>query len=39
MCMVFHWYRSAIGTIAVPYTEAKEEQKISKRGAKPIGIF
>lgn len=28
-----------LGTMALPYTEAKGEQKFSKRGAKPIGIF
>ena len=37
--MVWVHYRNTIGTIAKPYTEAKGEQKFSKRGAKPIGIF
>lgn len=43
MCMVFSlvWvrYRNTIGTIALPYTESKGEQKDYNRGAKPIDIF
>lgn len=33
------YYRNTIGTIVLPYTEAKGEQKFSKRGAKPKGLL
>jgi hypothetical protein len=37
--LLWVYYREPIGTIALPYTEAKGEQKYCKRGVKPKDTY